>query len=142
MDNQKGERKRKHSPPKYRKRVAVHVTASDEVRQKIDNYAYRAGVMTHTLIENALKYAVQNNFDAREHENDPAIMNLLRPKPGDVLTTVDARVEHYIAGKIERMARRQGLEKRDYVRILLSYYIIHVLGLVKPRESTPSIEQS
>ncbi len=121
------------------KRVVIHMSATRTVRRRIDDYSYKAGIMLHTLIENALVHAVEHKFDAREYENDPAIKNFLRPRNGDIMTSLDARVNSDIAIKVEKMAKKQGLERGEFMRIVISYYIIYVLGLVKsntPAQST------
>ncbi len=115
------------------RKAIVQFSVKSTVARRIEHYAWKAGIMTHTLIENAIEFALDHGLDPRELQQDKLIQKFLSAPQRDSWALLDVRVHPLYAERVERTARKYKMLRRDYIVLVVAYYIVHVLSVIKPR---------
>ncbi len=113
--------------PVSNKKITVRLGLTINVMKRIDEIAYRAGVMRHVLIESAVEYVLKHKIDITEIAWDPAVKAFLNASKEDRISDTSIRIYPDIHKEIQKICKLTGLKMKDVINYATAYYIIYVL---------------
>ncbi len=115
----------------YRK-IPIHLGAKKSVINRIDEMAYKAGIMRHELFERAIKYALKRDLNIQKIAQDPIIQKFLSARQNDVTSNAYVRIDPQLYAELKKMTEKYGIRQKEFMKLVIAYYIVYVLKLVTP----------
>ncbi len=112
-----------------KKKITVRLGLKKSVVKRIDEIAYRAGMMRHVLIERAIEYVIVHRLNIAEIARDQAIKAFLSAQKNDIDTGTSVRIDPDLYVQVQKLCKLSGLAIKDFVNYATAYYIIYVLKL-------------
>ncbi len=119
------------------KKISQRLSLKKTVLERIDEIAYRNGMIRHTFIEKAIEYAITNKLDMKKIKRDEKIREFLKAPKNDITTNtgVNIHCEFYVA--VLRASKRYGMNMKEYIHYAIAYYAIYVIPQSQPLPDAP-----
>jgi len=116
--------------PATNKKISVRLGLKKSVARRIDEIAYRAGMMRHQLVERAIEYVIAHKVNIAEIAQNSTIKAFLSAPKEDLDAETSVRLYPEIHVQMEKICKLSGLTIRDFANYATAYYIIHVLKAI------------
>jgi len=110
----------------FNKKIQVRLTFGKTVFDRIEEVAYREGIMRHQLIEKAVEYALENNLNIRAVSKDSKVREFLKAPEDDIISAVSAKIYCDQFARVQKIAERNKISIKEYITYAVAYYILYV----------------